>query len=54
MPRPGSKIEKSKDFKGSMKKLTKSLKKWYLGIIIALVLASIIPPILSLSIHVRN
>ena len=39
MPRPGSKIEKSKDFKGSMKKLAKSLKNWYLGIIIALVLA---------------
>ena len=39
MPRPGEKIEKSKNFKGSMKKLIKSLKGWYLGITIALVLA---------------
>jgi len=39
MPRPGSKIEKSKDFKGSMKKLIKSLNKWYVLIVISLVLA---------------
>lgn len=39
MPRPHEKIEKSKNFKGSMKKLIKSLKGWYLGITIALVLA---------------
>lgn len=39
MPRPSEKIEKSKDFKGSMKKLFKSLKGWYLGIMIALILA---------------
>ena len=28
MPRSGGKIEKSKDFKGSMIKLFKSIKKW--------------------------
>jgi ATP-binding cassette subfamily B protein len=39
MPRPGEKIEKSTDFKGSMKRLIKSLKRWYIGIIIALLLA---------------
>ena len=38
MPRPG-KIEKSKDFKGSMIKLIKSLKKYHLAILIGLVLA---------------
>ena len=38
MPRH-EKIEKSKDFKGSMKKLITSLKKYHLSIIIALVLA---------------
>ncbi len=39
MPRPGSRIEKSKDFKGSMKKLFTSLKRWYALIVIALLLA---------------
>jgi ATP-binding cassette subfamily B protein len=39
MPRPGSRIEKSKDFKGSMKKLIKSLKNWYAPILFALCLA---------------
>ena len=40
MPRPGGKkIEKSKDFKGSMIKLIKSLKKWHFAIIISLLLA---------------
>jgi len=38
MPRP-QKIEKSKDFKGSMKKLIASLKKFHIYIIISLVLA---------------
>ena len=38
MPRP-QKIEKSKDFKGSIKKLINSLKEYHLSIIIALVLA---------------
>ena len=38
MPRPG-KIEKSKDFKGSMIKLTKSLKKYHLAILFGLILA---------------
>ena len=41
MPRPGSKIEKSKDFKGSIKKILKSLAPWHILIIIAIVLASI-------------
>ena len=41
MPRPGSKIEKSKDFKGSMIKIAKSLKPWHLVISIALFLAII-------------
>ncbi len=41
MPRPGSKIEKSKDFKGSMKKIFKSLAPWHILIIIAIILASI-------------
>ena len=41
MPRPGSKIEKSKDFKGSIKKIFKSLTPWNIPIIIAIVLASI-------------
>lgn len=41
MPRPGSKIEKSKDFKGSIKKIFKSLAPWHILIIIAIVLASI-------------
>ena len=40
MPRPG-KIEKSKDFKGSMKKLLKSLKKYYVAIIAGLILAMV-------------
>ena len=38
MPRPG-KIEKSKDFKGSMIKLIKSLKKYHLAILLGLILA---------------
>ena len=38
MPRP-QKIEKSKDFKGSIKKLIISLKQYHLSIIISLVLA---------------
>ena len=38
MPRP-QKIEKSKDFKGSMKKLIASLKRFHIHIIIALLLA---------------
>ncbi len=38
MPRPG-KIEKSKDFKGSVKKLIKSLKGFYFAIIVGLILA---------------
>ena len=38
MPRPG-KIEKSKDFKGSVKKLIKSLKGFYVAIIVGLILA---------------
>ena len=41
MPRPGRGIEKSKDFKGSMVKIIKSLKPWYSGIIFSLVLAFI-------------
>ena len=41
MPRPREKIEKSKDFKGSMKKLFKSLNKWYSFIFAALFLAMI-------------
>ena len=41
MPRPGSKIEKSKDFKGSMKKIYKSLAPWKVLIVIAIILASI-------------
>lgn len=39
MPRPGSKIEKSKDFKGSIKKIISSLSKWHTIIIISFVLA---------------
>ena len=38
MPRP-RKIEKSKDFKGSMIKLFKSLKKYHLAILLGLLLA---------------
>lgn len=42
MPRPmGRPIEKSKDFKGSMKKLIKSLEGWRYTILIALVIAVI-------------
>ena len=50
MPRPmsaGKKMEKSKDFKGSMKKIIKSLSPWKTGIIISLTLA-MISAILSL------
>ena len=39
MPRPGSKIEKSKDFKGSMIKILKSLKPWHFIITVSLILA---------------
>ena len=40
MPRPG-KIEKSKDFKGSVVKLYKSLRGYYLSIVIGLILAMV-------------
>ena len=39
MPRPGSKIEKSKDFKGSVKKMLSSLKPWRIAITISFILA---------------
>ena len=39
MPRPGSKIEKSKDFKGSVKKILSSLKPWRLAITLSFILA---------------
>ena len=39
MPRPGSKIEKSKDFKGSIKKIFLSLRPFKVAIIISLILA---------------
>ena len=39
MPRPGSKIEKSKDFKGSVKKILSSLKPWRIAITISFILA---------------
>ena len=38
MPRP-QKIEKSKDFKGSVKKLIKSLKGFHVAILVGLILA---------------
>ena len=41
MPRPGRVPEKSKDFKGSMKKIIKSLSPWRIMIIISLSLAMI-------------
>ena len=41
MPRHTRQIEKSKDFKGSMLKIIKSLKPWYMGIICSLMLAFI-------------
>ena len=41
MPRNGRKIEKSKDFKGSIKKISKSLAPWHMFIVIAIVLASV-------------
>ena len=41
MPRPNRKIEKSKDFKGSMIKIFKSLQPWHAVISIALFLAII-------------
>ncbi len=42
MPRPiRGKNEKSKDFKGSMKKIIKSLKPWYTMIVFSLILAFI-------------
>ena len=40
MPRP-KKIEKSKDFKGSMKKVIISLKPWHIAITIAILLAMV-------------
>ena len=46
MPRP-RKIEKSKDFKSSIIKLIKSLKKYYLGVSIGIILA-IVSSILSI------
>ena len=39
MPRPGSKIEKSNDFKGSIKKIFISLKPWHIVISISIILA---------------
>ena len=39
MPRPGRNYEKSKDFKGSMKKLLVSLKPWHIVIALSIVLA---------------
>ena len=39
MPRPSEKIEKSKDFKGSIKKIFKSLKPWHTALVISLTLA---------------
>ena len=39
MPRPNRKIEKSKDFKGSMKKIFISLKPWHIIIVISIILA---------------
>ena len=42
MPRPpGLVSEKSKDFKGSMKRLIKSLNKWKYSLMVALVFAFI-------------
>ena len=44
MPRPmgpGKKIEKSKDFKGSMKKILKSLSSWHIALGVSLTLAMI-------------
>ena len=42
MPRPGNRFEKSKDFKGAMKRLFTSLKKWHvlLGIVLILSMVS--------------
>ena len=40
MPRPGSKIEKSKDFKGSIKKILKSLGPWHIVILVSIMLAA--------------
>ena len=47
MPRPNNKIEKSKDFKGSMKKIIISLKPWKVLIRLSILLA-IISAIISL------
>lgn len=42
MPRPGSgNYEKSKDFKGSMKRLLKNLKPWYILLTISIILAMV-------------
>ena len=39
MPRPHEKIEKSKDFKGSVKKILSSLKPWRVAIVTSFILA---------------
>ena len=39
MPRPHEKIEKSKDFKGSVKKILSSLKPWRVAIVASFILA---------------
>lgn len=39
MPRPGRTMEKSKDFKGSIKRLFKNLKDWHVLMSIAIILA---------------
>ncbi len=39
MPRPHEKIEKSKDFKGSIKKIFISLKPWHMFILFSIILA---------------
>ena len=41
MPRPHEKVEKSKDFKGSIRKIFKSLSPWHFLLIISLTLAMI-------------
>ena len=41
MPRPGRNFEKSKDFKGSIKRLFKSLDRWKVLLYFSLLLAMI-------------
>ena len=41
MPRPHEKVEKSKDFKGSIRKIFKSLSPWHFLLIISLTLAMV-------------